>query len=150
MREFVRSAFSFRKLQGLCVNTALGNFVGYVAGSLVTLFTTYHAVERRALKNLFGILPRHTVVVHRLPQWLEWSLSILLGYLVMEFVRYIVASYRQLPHAGTSDQPASDGRLMPVAQEGQSAQLQTAAAPNARPVARCPRGSKSYSSATSL
>jgi len=98
MREFVRSAFSFHKLQQLCVNTALGNFVGYAAGSLVTLFTTYHTVERRALKNLFGILPRHAVVVHRLPQWLEWGLSILLGYLVMEFVRYIFRSYRQLPN----------------------------------------------------
>ena len=98
MREFVRSTFSFRKLQRLCVNTALGNFVGYVAGSLVTLLTTYHTVERRALKNLFGILPRHTVVVHRLPEWLEWALSILLGYLVMEFVRYIFRSHRQLPN----------------------------------------------------
>ncbi len=98
MREFVRSTFSIRKLQGLCVNTALGNFVGYVAGSLVTLLTTYHTVERRAFKNLFGILPRHTVVVHRLPQWLEWALSILLGYLVMELVRYIFRSHRQLPN----------------------------------------------------
>ena len=91
MREFVRSAFSFHKLQQLCVNTALGNFVGYVAGSLVTLLTTHHTVERKALRNLFGILPRHTVVVHRLPQWLEWVLSILFGYLVMELVRYIFA-----------------------------------------------------------
>ena len=99
MREFVRSAFSFRKLQRLCVNTALGNFVGYVAGSLVTLLTTYHTVERRGLKNLFGILPRHTVVVHRLPEWLEWTLSILLGYLVMEFVRYIFRSQGQLPNS---------------------------------------------------
>ncbi len=106
MREFIRSVFSFGKLQRLCVNTALGNFVGYVAGSSVTLLTTYHTVERRALKNLFGILPRHTVVVHRLPQWLEWTLSIFLGYLVMELVRYIVASYRQLPSAdyATRDQ----------------------------------------------
>ena len=98
MREFVRSAFGFHKLQKLCVNTAVGNFVGYVAGSLVTLLTTYHVVERRGLRNLFGILPRHTIVVHRLPQWLEWTLSILLGYLVMEFVRYIFDLLRQLPH----------------------------------------------------
>ena len=98
MREFVRSAFSFRKLQRLCVNTTLGNFVGYIAGSLVTLLTTYHTVERRALKNLFGVLPRHTVVVHRLPEWLEWALSILLGYLVMEFVRYMLMSHRPLPN----------------------------------------------------
>jgi hypothetical protein len=108
MREFVRSAFSFHKLQRLCVNTALGNFVGYIAGSLVTLLSTYHTVERRALKNLFGILPRHTVVVHRLPEWLEWALSILLGYVVMEFVRYIFASHQQLP---SSDPATGAGSL---------------------------------------
>jgi hypothetical protein len=44
------------------------------------MLTTYQTVERRALKNLFGILPRQTVIVHRLPEWLEWTLSILLGY----------------------------------------------------------------------
>ncbi len=109
MREFVRGAFSFHKLQRLCVNTALGNFVGYVAGSLVTLLTTYHTLERRALKNLFGILPRHTVVVHRLPEWLEWSLSILLGYLVMEFVRYIFRTHGQLPNPDYAT-PAPDPR----------------------------------------
>ena len=95
MREFLRNALSFRKLQQLCVSTALGNLIAYVAGSLVTLLTTYHTVERRALKNLFGILPRHTVVVHRLPQWLEWTLSILLGYLVMELVRHVIGVLRR-------------------------------------------------------
>jgi hypothetical protein len=60
------------------------------------MLTTYQTVERRALKNLFGILPRQTVVVHRLPEWLEWGLSILLGYLVMELVRYIVSNYKSL------------------------------------------------------
>jgi hypothetical protein len=115
MHEFVRSAFSFRKLRGLCVNTAFSNFVGYIAGSLVTLLTTYHVVERRALKNLFGILPRHTVVVHRLPQWLEWAVSILLGYLVMEFVRYTFAILRQLRRTGYA---AGTRDLVPAGRRG--------------------------------
>ena len=67
MNEFIRNTLSRQKLQQLCVNTAFGNFVGYVAGSFVMVFTTYRSVERRALKNLFGILPRHEVVVHRCP-----------------------------------------------------------------------------------
>jgi hypothetical protein len=96
MHELIRNALSRQKLQQLCVNTALGNFVGYVAGSLVLVLTTYHSVERRALKNLFGILPRHNVVVHWLPEWLEWTLSVFLGYLVMEFVRYIIRSNKYL------------------------------------------------------
>ena len=53
MREFIRNTFSRNKLQQLCVNTALGNFVGFVAGSFVTVLTTYRSVERRAFKNLF-------------------------------------------------------------------------------------------------
>lgn len=96
MHEFIRNTLSRQKLQQLCVNTALSNFVGYVAGSLVMVLTTYQSVERRALKNLFGILPRQTVVVHRLPEWLEWTLAVLLGYLVMESVRYIIKSNKYL------------------------------------------------------
>ena len=96
MHTLIRSTFSRHKLQQLCVNTALGNFVGFVAGALVMTLTTYQTVERKALKNLFGILPRHTIVVHRLPEWLEWSLSVFIGYLVMELVRYIIRSNRYL------------------------------------------------------
>src|SRR4026208_2483181 len=87
MHKFIRNTFSRQKLHQLCVNTALGNFVGFVAGSLVMVLTPYQAAERRALKNLFGILPRETVVVHRLPEWLEWTLSVLVGYLVVGVVR---------------------------------------------------------------
>ena len=111
MHDFIRNSLSRRKLQQLCVNTALSTFVGYVAGSLVTVLTTYQSVERKALKNLFGILPRQTVVVHRLPEWLEWTLAILLGYLVMEFVRYIIKSnkYLRLIDGPARDKARGDG-----------------------------------------
>jgi hypothetical protein len=90
VHDFIRNTLSRQKLRQLFVNTALGNFAGYVAGSLVTGVATYHTVERRALKNLFGVLPRHSVVVHVLPEWLEWALSVFVGFLVMEFVRYVI------------------------------------------------------------
>ncbi len=96
MHEFLRNTLSRQKLQQLFINTALGNFAGYVAGSLVTGIATYHSVERRALKNLFGVLPRHKVVVHVLPEWLEWALSVFVGFLVMEFVRYFINRKRYL------------------------------------------------------
>ena len=100
MHEFLRNNFSPRKLQQLYVKAAFSNLVGYAAGSLVTVLTTYHSVERRALRNLFGVLPRHTVVVHRLPEWLEWALCIFLGYLVMELVRHIVRTLPIIDGAG--------------------------------------------------
>jgi hypothetical protein len=90
MKDFLKATFSRPKLQKLFVSTALGNFAGYVAGSLVTVVSSYHSVERRAIRNLFGILPRKQVVVHLLPEWLEWVLALLLGFLVMEFVRYVI------------------------------------------------------------
>ena len=45
-------------------------------------------VERRAITNLFGVLPRKKIVVHTVPHWLEWLLALIVGYLVMEAVRY--------------------------------------------------------------
>lgn len=88
MDGFLRATFNTQKFQGLFINTALGNFAAYVAGSLVTLVSTHTAVERRALGNLFGVLPRKKIVIHVLPQWLEWLLALIVGFLVMEAVRY--------------------------------------------------------------
>ena len=88
MSSFLKSTFTRQKFQGLFINTALGNFAGYVAGSLVTLASTRHVVEHRGLHNLFGVLPRKKVAVHVLPHWLEWLLALIVGFLVMEAVRY--------------------------------------------------------------
>jgi hypothetical protein len=88
MNDFLKATFTRQKFRGLFINTALGNFAGYVAGSLVTLASTRHVVEHRGLNNLFGVLPRKKVVVHVLPHWLEWLLALIVGFLVMEAVRY--------------------------------------------------------------
>ena len=88
MNAFLKATFTRQKFQALFINTALGNFAGYVAGSLVTLASTRHLVERRGLSNLFGLLPRRKVVIHVLPHWLEWLLALIVGFLVMEAVRY--------------------------------------------------------------
>ncbi|MBV9725736.1 MAG: hypothetical protein JO299_11240 [Gammaproteobacteria bacterium] len=88
MNGFLKATLTREKFQGLFVNTALGNFAGYVAGSLVTLASTRHVVERRGLSNLFGALPRKKLVVHVLPHWLEWLLALVVGFIVMEAVRY--------------------------------------------------------------
>jgi hypothetical protein len=88
MNGFLRAIFNRQKFQGLFINTALSNFASYVAGSLVALVFTHHVVERRAFSNLFGVLPRKKIVVHEVPPWLEWLLALIVGFLVMEAVRY--------------------------------------------------------------
>jgi hypothetical protein len=118
MNEFLKATLTRQKFQGLAINTALGNFAGYVAGSLVTLLSTYHSVERRALKNLFGVLPRKKIVVHLLPEWLEWLLALLVGFLVMEFVRYaLLRARRAAPSAAAvAGELAPPGAIDPSAQ----------------------------------
>ena len=115
MNDFLKATFTRQKFQGLFVNTALGNFAGYVAGSLVTLASTRHVVEHRGLSNLFGVLHRKKVVVHVLPHWLEWLLALIVGFLVMEAVRYWF-NYRKhtawlsgLPPAQATDRGGQPG-----------------------------------------
>ena len=114
MLDFFKTTLTREKLHGLFINTAIGNFAAYSAGSLVTLMTTYRVVERRSVRNLFGILPRKAVVVHVLPEWLEWTLGLLVGFLVMEFVRYSFKKYAQM----LAGQPPSDGQQQSIVSEG--------------------------------
>src|ERR1700751_5108940 len=106
MNGFLKATFTRQKFQGLFINTALGNFAGYVAGSLVTVASTRHALEGRATRNLFGLLPRKTVVVHVLPHWLEWLLALIVGFLVMEAGRYFV-NYRKYAALLCASRPQS-------------------------------------------
>ncbi|MEJ0100092.1 MAG: hypothetical protein WDO12_10260 [Pseudomonadota bacterium] len=99
MREFFQHSLTRSKLRSLYMKSVVGNFVGFLAGSVVTVLSSYHSVERRALKNLFGILPRQKVTVHLLPEWLEWALSVLVGFLVMEFTRYLFNRQKYLAEA---------------------------------------------------
>ena len=88
MIGFLKATLTRQKFQGLFVNTAVGNFAAYVAGSLVTLASTRQVFEQRGIRNLFGLLPRKKIVVHMMPHCLEWLLALTVGFLVMEAVRY--------------------------------------------------------------
>lgn len=115
MHSFLRATFNGHKIQGLALNTALGNFASYVAGSLVTIVSTRHTAERRAIRNLFGVLPRKQIVVHVLPHWLEWLLALILGFVVMEAVRYWFnhRKYAALLSALRPKPASRDGHLPP-------------------------------------
>ena len=88
MKGFLKATLTRQKLHGLFINSAVGNFAAYVAGSLVTLASTREVFEQRRVRNLFGLLPRKKIVVHTLPHWLEWLLALIVGFLVMEGLRY--------------------------------------------------------------
>ena len=110
MNEFLNATLTRTKLRGLFLSTALGNFAGYIAGTVVTIVSTYHSLERRAIKNLFGILPRKKIVVHILPEWVEWVLALLVGFLVMEFIRHLINRKTYLKFLGAPEKREADAQ----------------------------------------
>lgn len=90
MKGFIKHSLQKEKLKEYLLESTVGNFIGFLVGSLVTTISTYQTVERKALKNLFGILPRKKVVVHMLPEWAEWALATFVGFVVMQLVSYFI------------------------------------------------------------
>jgi hypothetical protein len=141
MNGFLKSTLTRQKFQGLFINTAMGNFAAYVAGSLVTLASTRHVVERRGLSNLFGVLPRKRVVVHVLPQWLEWLLALIVGFLVMEAVRYwfnhrkYTALLSALRPEGVTERGSQAGDQPGATERGPDADAVQEAPPTRNPIA---------------
>lgn len=82
--------FTAKKIKGFLFNQAIGNFIGFVIAFSVTRYFTHYEVERRSVKNLFGLAGRKKEIVHEMPEWLQWSLSIIVGYLVLEFVNHFI------------------------------------------------------------
>jgi hypothetical protein len=91
MKAFFRKLISREKLTGLAFASSVGNLISFAVGLMITTLFTHQTYERRALKNLFGILPRKKVVTHVLPEWLEWTLGILIGFIVMEFIKHLIS-----------------------------------------------------------
>ena len=52
-----------------------------------------------------------TVVVHWLPEWLEWTLAVFLGFVVMELVRHLIGSnkFLRLIDGSERDKPIGYG-----------------------------------------
>ena len=96
IKDFAEKTFTKEKLKAFLLSSTLGNFIGYLTGTLVTYLLTSSSMERRAIRNLYGILPRKKMVVHILPEWIEWTLSIIIGFLAMELVKYLFAEKRHV------------------------------------------------------
>ncbi|MEO6305350.1 MAG: hypothetical protein ABIP51_19470, partial [Bacteroidia bacterium] len=82
--------FTAKKIKGFLVNQAIGNFIGFVIGLSVTHLFSHYALERRGLKNLFGITGRKKVIVSDVPEWIQWTLSVIVGFIALEFVNYFI------------------------------------------------------------
>ncbi len=82
--------FTKKKIKGFIMNQAIGNFIGFVIGLSVVRYFTHIEVERRNIKNLFGLAGRKKEVVNDVPEWLQWALPVIIGYITLEFVNHLI------------------------------------------------------------
>ncbi|MCU0430940.1 MAG: hypothetical protein MUF42_13330 [Cytophagaceae bacterium] len=86
--SFVKQTFTKEKILDFVVNELLGKFVGFLVGLWTTSWFSYTVYEKKKLSNLFGLMPRKKVVVNATPEWLQWIICALMGFLVFELIRY--------------------------------------------------------------
>ena len=95
-REAFYQKFSRGKIGDFVMNQALGNLIGFIVGLSVTHLFSHHVMERRSMHNLFGIAGRKEVLVNDMPGWTQWSISVIVGFIALEFVNHLVQNQRHL------------------------------------------------------
>jgi len=88
--------FSFSRIKKFMLQQALGNLVGFTVGMWVTTTFSHSILERRNIKNLFGIVKRKDVLVNDIPHWMQVGISILVGFIVLELINYFFQTKQYL------------------------------------------------------
>ena len=92
MRSTFRKKYTPAKMKAYIVNQALGNLIGFIIGIWVVSTFTHEILERKSLKNIFGLLERKKVVVNDIPIWMQNTVAIIVGYIVLEFIAFFFQS----------------------------------------------------------
>jgi len=91
-----REKFSFLRIKNFIFRQALGNLVGFTVGMWVTTTFSHTVLERKNIKNLFGLVKRKNVVVDDIPHWMQVGMSILVGFIVLELINYFFQTKQYL------------------------------------------------------
>src|SRR3954470_535691 len=62
-----------------------GNFIGFAVGMASTRLVA-HFFTTRSIKNLWGIAAKRTVVDKQTFSFMEWAISIIIGFLMFEII----------------------------------------------------------------
>lgn len=91
-----KERFSLPKVKLFIRDQALGNLVGFVVGMWVVATFSHEVLERKSIHNLFGLVKRKKVVVNEIPEWLQSTISVLIGYIVLEMINYFFRSKKHI------------------------------------------------------
>lgn len=74
-----------RKFLLFIYSNYIGNFIGFAIGMASTRLVA-HFFTTRSVKNLWGLTAQKTVVDKQTFSFMEWAISIVIGFIVFEFI----------------------------------------------------------------
>lgn len=88
--------FTKQKIKNFILKQAVGNLVGFIIGIWVTSMFSHYVLEKRGLKNLFGLTGRKKVAVNEIPEWLQSGIAILVGFIALELINHFFQTKKHL------------------------------------------------------
>jgi hypothetical protein len=88
--------FTKKKIKAFILKQALGNLIGFIIGMWVTAMFSHHVLEKRGIKNLFGLTGRKKIAVNEIPEWLQSGIAILVGFIVLELINHFFQTNKHL------------------------------------------------------
>lgn len=88
--------FTKQKIKDFIFKQAIGNLIGFVIGMWVTTSFSHYALEKRGVKNFFGLAGRKKIVVNEIPEWLQSGIAILVGFIVLELINHFFQTKKYL------------------------------------------------------
>lgn len=80
--------FTKQKIKNFILNQAVGNLIGFIVGMWVTARFSHYVLEKRGVKNLFGLTGRKKIVVNEIPEWVQSGIAILVGFIALELINH--------------------------------------------------------------
>lgn len=92
----LRERFSKKYIARGLIQETIGSLVGFIVGLWVSNTFTHYVKEKRSVKNLFGVLGRKEKVVNDIPEWAQFCMSVILGFIALELINYFFQSKSHL------------------------------------------------------
>jgi hypothetical protein len=88
--------FTKQKIKDFILKQAIGNLIGFIIGMWVTAMFSHYVLEKRGIKNLFGLTGRKKIAVNEIPEWLQSGIAILVGFIALELINHFFQTKKHL------------------------------------------------------
>jgi hypothetical protein len=89
MGKFADKYLTKAVLKRYAYNVLTGNLLGFIVGMWATGLVSQF-FETRSIHNLFGFRAKKTVIDKTTFAWLEWSASVIVGFIVFEIMQKVI------------------------------------------------------------